>query len=52
LLNDAGAASGTAETRDGGARQTDQSEAGTGVTESYLKPFIAGKTAVHGQSTF
>jgi len=44
----AGAASGAAEARDGGACQTDQTQARTGARESNFAPFIAGKAAGHG----
>ena len=48
MMIGAGAASGAAEARDGGACQTDQTQAGTGARESKLAPVIAGKAAGHG----
>ena len=47
-LDDVGAASGAAETRDGGACETDQTQAGARVAESYLGPFITGKRTSNG----
>ena len=49
-MTDAGAASGAAETRDGGTRQTVTAQTGTRLAAGRHRPFVARKTTVHGWS--